>query len=219
MKSKTRAKPAPAPLKDLIVLAADKNISSAIEGILSRPRPLGIRNLDVEIHVHPEKDPGCLTRSADLLRVFLKSCNRALVIFDREGCGQDQKSRQDLEGQVLKNLEQAGWHERAAVIVIDPELENWIWSSSPHVATELGWKHQAGPLPTWLCQNGFLENEDQIKPLRPKEAMEAVLKKVRKPRSSAIYRAIAGKVSFERCVDPAFLKLKASLQSWFSETS
>ncbi len=38
---------------------------------------------------------------------------------------------------------------------------------------------------------------------------------LRKPRSSAIYRALAESVSFRRCIDPAFQKLVTTLQTWF----
>ena len=202
--------------KDLVIIVADKNISSAVSGILDRPESLGIRQVDYEIHVHPERDPGCRARSVELLNLYLNSCKHALVIFDRVGCGQDQATREQLEADVTKELQKNGWiADRADVIVIDPELENWVWSDSPHVASELGWTNQPMPLREWLQRGGFLADE-QTKPARPKEAMEAVLKKVRKPRSSAIYYALAKAVSFGRCQDPSFLKLKVALKSWFA---
>jgi hypothetical protein len=218
-KSRKKAPPKTAPSlrTDLIVLVAGKNDSSAIEGILKNPHKLGIRNIGFEIHVHPEFDPGCLHRSAELLRLYLNSHEHALVIFDREGCGKEEKkSREELEKQVVDSLRKNGWEDRAEAIVIDPELENWIWSDSPHVAAELGWKDQKVVLREWLRQNSFLSEEKETKPEKPKEAMEAVLRKVKKPRSSAIYFSIANKVSFERCHDPSFRKLKATLQTWFS---
>lgn len=55
------------------------------------------------------------------------------------------------------------------------------------------------------------------KPTRPKEAMEAVLRHNKKPRSSAVYRGLAEKVSFKRCTDRSFLKLTACLQRWVGE--
>ena len=151
------------------------------------------------------------------MRLYAKTCRHGLVVFDREGCGQDEhKSRGELEEVVQQELAANGWTDRAEVLVIDPELENWVWSDSPHVASELGWKEQPVVLRAWLHQNGFLESESQLKPARPKEAMEAVLRKTKKPRSSATYQAIAAKVSFDKCQDLSFLKLKATLRSWFA---
>ncbi len=66
----------------------------------------------------------------------------------------------------------------------------------------------------WLVEKEFLPEVTQVKPDRPKEAMEAVLRYVRKPRSSAIYRAIASTVSLASCDDPAFLKFRRTLQNW-----
>jgi hypothetical protein len=97
---------------------------------------------------------------------------------------------------------------------LDPELEVWVWSDSPEVDQVLGW-HLANPdLRTWLRGKQYLEPTD-IKPERPKEALEAALRQVRRARSSAIFRSLAEKVSVERCSDAAFGKLKATLTNWF----
>lgn len=53
------------------------------------------------------------------------------------------------------------------------------------------------------------------KPTRPKEALEAVFPACRLPRSAANYRRIAERVSLSRCVDPAFGRLRKTLQRWF----
>ncbi len=213
-RKKSRPIIAAPPKTDLILLVADKNTSSALEGILKRPMSLGIREIRFEIHVHPESDPGCLKRSTDLLRLFAKTCEHGLVVFDRDGCGKEGKTRSDLEQEVQGNLARNGWNDRAEVIVIDPELETWVWSDSPHVSGELGWKEDAPPLRAWLHQQGYLANEAEAKPTRPKEAMEAILRKTKTPRSSAIYNSLASKVSFDHCQDPAFQKLKTTLRAW-----
>jgi hypothetical protein len=46
--------------------------------------------------------------------------------------------------------------------------------------------------------------------------MEAALRHLRRPRSSSIYAQLAERVGLERCMDPAFIRLKEVLQSWFS---
>ncbi|GIW78772.1 MAG: hypothetical protein KatS3mg105_0579 [Gemmatales bacterium] len=205
------------PHRDLIVLTADKNAQFAIRGIMSRHKSLGIRNnITTDFHVHSNRDPGVLRDAHHFLRSFCHSHQHALVVFDREGCGR-KDGREDLEGEVEANLSQSGWDDRARVIVIDPELEVWVWSDSPHVSKELGWKDCEPDLRTWLTENGFFQ-EGASKPERPKEAVEAVLRQVRVPRSSAIYESLAKKVGFSRCQDQAFEKLKNVLQEWFAET-
>jgi len=143
---------------------------------------------------------------------------RCLVVFDRVGCGAEQLSREELEAEVDAQLEKTGWKCRA-VIVIDPELENWVWGRSPHVATVLGWVNPQQEVRQWLLEQGFLADAAQVKPDRPKEAMEAVLKKVRQPRSSSICRALAERVTLEGCTEPSFVKLCLTLRHWFSVRS
>ena len=66
----------------------------------------------------------------------------------------------------------------------------------------------------WLKGNG-LWPEGATKPPDPKGAVETTLRVTRIPRSSAIYKQITSRVSIKNCVDPAFLKLQATLQEWF----
>jgi hypothetical protein len=201
--------------KDLVVLTADMNTQFAVRGILSRHQSLRISKLDPDFFVHPQKDPGVYHNAHDFLRFAAKTHRHALVLMDREGSGQENKSREDLEGELEQALSRSGWDGRASAVVLDPEIEIWVWSDSSHVDHELGWLQQARGLRPWLQEKGFL-GEGSLKPDRPKEAMEAALRSVRKPRSSAIYQALAEKVSLTKCQDPAFLKLKAVLQAWFS---
>jgi hypothetical protein len=150
----------------------------------------------------------------DFLRPFVNQYSKALIMLDHEGCGQEQKERTELEKSIEAQLANSGWKDRSAAIVINPELENWVWSDSPHVDTVLGWHGKQPDLRSWLITHGFF-NDNQIKPVPPKKAMEAALKKVQKARSSALFLQLAQKVSFDRCTDPAFIKLKTVLATWF----
>jgi len=202
--------------KDLVVLTADKNMQFAVRGIVDRTRSLHIRPIDADFHIHPERHPGVLGSSHEFLRGFLQSHRHAIVVFDREGCGEESKNRKDLEATVEDSLRVSGWMNRAAAVVIEPELENWVWSDSPHVARELGWTTGLGNLRVRLQDREFSFRDDG-KPSRPKEALEAVLREVRKPRSSALYQSLSQKVGLSRCTDEAFLKLRTTLQGWFQE--
>jgi hypothetical protein len=101
-------------------------------------------------------------------------------------------------------------------VVIEPELENWVWSESSQVDRVLGWEDRSPDLRTSLIAQGWLTTVNE-KPRLPKEALEWSLRRAGRPRSSAIYEELGLVVSFERCVDPAFLKLKQCLQEWFGE--
>ncbi len=201
--------------KDLIVLTADKNMEFAVKGTLSRHKSLNIREVTVDFRVHPENDPGCLLRSHEFLKPFINQYEHAFVLLDREGSGQDHKSRELLEAEIENRLFESGWNDRAAAIVIDPELEIWVWSVSPHLESILGWHGKVPNLRDWLQHKQFL-TDSQVKPTQPKEALEQALRTVKKARSSSIYQQIAQKVSLERCADGSFIKFRSLLQTWFS---
>lgn len=203
-----------ASIRDLVVLAADKNIESAVKGLLSRAESLGAREILTDIYVHPQRDPGCLRRSPEFLRAFANQYLHALVVFDREGCGVLGRSRAELENQLEGQLSQAGWGDRAAVTVLDPELEIWVWSDSPEVARVLGWQNTNPDLWSWLITEGFVQSPGS-KPSRPKEAVEAAIRRSRKRRSSSLYFELAHRVSVRRCTDPAFAKFRTTLKTWF----
>lgn len=120
-----------------------------------------------------------------------------------------------LEQEVERRLSSSGWEDRAAAVVIDPELEIWVWNDSPHVEAVLGWDTGTSSLRDWLRQKGWLA-EGTSKPTQPKRAVEEALRISRKPRSSAIYQQLAQRVSIDRCVDPSFVRLRQILTRWFS---
>jgi len=199
--------------RDLVVLVADKNMEESLHGMFARYDALGIRPMDYVIYVHPQHDPGCLRNSQDILRPFAQSYQYALVMLDREGCGSSD-SRERLEQVVEARLSSNGWETRCAVIVLDPELEMWVWSTSTHVESVLGWADRLPPMRQWLRENGYLLDRSH-KPVRPKETMEKVLRQTGKPRSSSIYRQLAERVSLQGHQDPAFQKLCEILRTWF----
>lgn len=199
---------------DLAVLVADSNTGAAVRGLLARQESLGIRVVEYELYVHPERDSGCFLRAHDFLRPMHRRCAHALVLFDCAGSGRERLSRDALEDEVATRLSQAGWGERAAVVVLDPELEVWVWSGSPEVDRCLGWHGRQPDLRSWLAGEG-LWNPRQAKPDDPKLATERALRKARKPRSSAVYEQLARRVSLQGCTDAAFVRLVGILKAWF----
>ena len=198
--------------KDLIVLVADKNMEDTIRTLLEkRTKSLKIREISFEILRHPKRDPGVLRKSHELLRRYVQDFRYALVIFDREGCGQDLPPG-ELAQRVQENLDRSGWRGRSSVIVIDPELEIWVFAG-PHHVTQVFAKGDSSVYREVL-QNSEI-NQTTGKPKNPKKVVEAILRKVKLPRSSALYAELAENVGLRRCTDPAFLKLRTVLQKWF----
>ena len=146
---------------------------------------------------------------------FVNQYDHALLMFDFEGCGVETRSAQKLENE-MEGVLGNHWGQRGSVIVIDPELDIWVWSDSPHVDRVLGWADRTPNLRDWIVSQGYML-PNQEKPMRPKEALEKALYVARKPRSSTIYQSLAEKISLAQCNDRAFLKLRTTLQQWFKE--
>ena len=199
---------------DLKVVVADSNMKAAFAGLLTRHQSLGIRPLKLDPQsplAHPRRDPGCFKDGPELLAIEHQHYRHGLLALDWEGCNSN-RSADDTRHQLqdcLDRLTSPGW---GSVVVLQPELEIWVFAGSTEVDRALGW--QPGTLTPWLEEQGLLEL-GQAKPARPKEAVDKAMDKKRQPRSSSIYRQLSQSVGFSRCTDPAFADLKATLQQWF----
>ena len=206
----------PAPVKDLIVLTADKQMQRTVETLLNhRTESLRIANLSADILRHPKKDPGCRTAAGDILNPLRSVYPKALVIFDFHGCGERNRTARQLEVDLEQELENAGWgDDRIAVIVIEPELEAWIFGSSfEQLRRAVRWS-QSQSIREWLETRNYLSS-DNSKPPDPKAAIESVLAAQKKPLSSSLFADLARDVSLARCQDRAFQKFRTILQGWF----
>lgn len=210
-------------VRDLVVLVPDSDIEQTVRGLLPRVGNLGIRPLDWTVARHPDRDPGCRVRAAQLLRPYLSSFGYALVVFDRDGSGSD-RPREVIQNRVEEELFSNGWMDRAKAIVIEPELEAWLWSGSPLVSDELGWGSDYRGLRRHLTSVN-LWPEDNPKPPDPKraarEAMRVARVRRRARRSPAKFRRLASQVDatvLGSCRDPAFGELIETLRRWFPGT-
>lgn len=203
--------------KDLVVLVADVQQKLTLATLLeSRRDALGIRPVRYDIYHHPRRDSGVCHEAANFLSSYLPpQYERVLVVLDRdwEGApGSAEELRNDVRGRLLLR----GWPEEACeVIVIDPELEVWVWASTPVVAEVL--RTDWSSIRDLARQRGYW-TEGRIKPEKPKRLLEAVLRQQRRPRSSAIFQAIAERISLRHCTDPSFTLLRETLARWFPET-
>ena len=192
--------------KDLIVLVADGHQEQTVATLLTRRQPsLGIRqifiDIDSDIRPHPNRDPGVFHGAGSFLADLAGLYQHALVLIDAEW---GVLSAEEIEEKIQDDLNRNGWKGRSAVIVIDPELEIWVWSTSPHVPSLFGtdWEtiknlgHQTGH---W--------QEGETKPSR--------LRRTKTKYSAALYRQLAEKVSLRGCQDSSFRRFCEIVQGWF----
>ena len=202
--------------KDLVVLVADSHQEQTVVTLLiERWKALGIRqlviNADFDIY-SLRNDPGVFKEAGSFLAVFAQQYEHALVLIDAEWEG-GPVSTEEIEEKIQDDLNRNGWEGRSAVIVIDPELETWVWSSSDHVPKlfRTDW--------TTIKDLGHRKNywqKGEIKPSRPKELLKEVLHRTKTKDSAALFRQLAEKVSLSGCQDGSFRRFREVLQEWFT---
>lgn len=202
--------------KDLVVLVADSQQKQTVATLLiERHQSLGIRRVPVDINSdilsHPRHDPGVFHEAGDFLSVFAQQYQHALVLIDAEWGGSP-LSAEEIDEKIQDDLNSNGWEKRSAVVVIEPELESWVWSRSIHVPELLGtnWKK----IKDLGHRTGYWQKRE-IKPSYPKELLDMILHHSRKRRSASLYQQLARQVSLEACQDDSFCRFREVLQGWF----
>jgi len=213
--------------KDLVVVAADEDVLAIIKTIvMTRRESLRLRQIaadetDFRKDVLHDSSPPIVM--ATLLRPYLRTHHRAMVVRDLEGSGYTCAAA--LENDIRQAVEQNGWEkERVEVIVIEPEVEAWLRFHSAHLLrlVRKNKRLRSGPLPNFKQKlAASIEKhggETDGKPKRPKEVFEDVLDVYHIPRSASLYKQLADSESLKDCAVPSFCKLVAALQEWFPAT-
>ena len=203
-------------VKDLIVLTADPQMQRTVETLLgNRQRALGIPGISFDVQRHPHRDSGCRTASEGILRPLRNEYRKAMTVFDFDGSGARNATAPELEMELERQYELAGWENgQVAFIVIEPELEAWLFGTSySHLQRAVNWS-QAEPINEWLAARGYMV-AGNAKPSNPKDAIEAILQLEKIPLSSDLFAELARRVSLNRCQDRAFQKFCNTLRSWF----
>lgn len=210
-------------MRPLLFFTADQNMAFALQGFFGRdhwhlaipcaffefdPRP---NDGDIKVAMG-QNDSGLYTRAGELLRPFRPMFERVVILVDEEWSGSPGASM--IQDRLKEHIELAGWSEENGLgLVLQPELDVWLWSGSPGTARAMRWD-SVDELYAALRKVGYMQ-EDQTKPTRPKEAAEWALRQKRRPRSSIVYREVASAVSIGRCQDPALKQLRQKLCDWF----
>ena len=210
-------------MRDCVFLTADSTMKQALLGFLTRNDCFREYNLGTapfqfdqneDLFSSATMDPGTYTTGEELLKPFQKTHKHAVIVLDAEWDGSP--GADTIRTDLTARIKATGWSEEAfKVIVIDPELEAWIWQRNQRVAAAL--KFSSVPEMVEAVQAAKIAWPDgQPKPSRPKEALEAVATKKRKiGYSSALHRSITASVTLVGCQDEAFQCLRNTLQSWF----
>ncbi|MGO9060067.1 MAG: methylation-associated defense system protein MAD4 [Candidatus Binataceae bacterium] len=210
-------------MRDCVFFTADSTMKQALLGFMTRNDRFAHYNLGTapfafdpneDLFSSATMDPGTYTTGEELMRPFQKTHRHAVLMLDAQWDGSPGAAaiRTDLSNRILVT----GWPADAfKVIVIEPQLEAWIWQRNQRLATALKFGSVAEMVKAVHDAKVDWPN-GQAKPSRPKEALEAVATRKRKiGYSSALHRAITTTISLAGCRDNAFLELRQTLQRWF----
>lgn len=210
-------------MRDITFLVADLSMREAVRGFLTRDdfhRNYNLRTRPFEFDPNLDLfyaaglcDPGLYTDGHRILAPLQQTYHRAIVIQDAEWDGSPGAAAicAGLTGRIVAT----GWPiDRFRVICINPELETWIWQRNNRVAARLGFR-SVDDMISEVRAAGLEWPDEHPKPTRPKEALEAVVRRKGIGWSSAVHRSIAASVSLNGCQDPALLGLREALQEWF----
>ena len=203
--------------RELIILVADGTMRAVFQAFFERQfhHTLACSAFDFcprtdIVHDPLNTDGGVHRRCHEILRPYLKTHRRALVVLDQQFGGDRpaDEVRRDIEHLLNAN----GWADRAAAVVIEPELEVLLWQDNPNVERAL--RHQGGSLRQLLALDGRWPN-GAAKPTDPKGVIQALIRGNRAGPPMVVYSQIARAVTTQGCVDPAFHRVRDSLRAWF----
>lgn len=200
--------------RDLIVLCADLQWKVTLQTILNRHQSLGLAAaLDVEVVFVPGKTDGSMrVEGPALLHQFRPRFAHALLVLDWDGCG-GRGSATDVRKQLDEQIS-GSWGHAGRALVVDPELEAWIIGGHRHFSVLPGLEKVRAR--EWL-QTHSQWQADEVKPERPKEAIETLFHSHRVRRTSASYQKIMERVTLdpERCQCPSYQDFVRILRAWF----
>jgi hypothetical protein len=203
--------------RELVILVADGTMRAVFAAFFERQfhHVLSCASFDfnprLDLFNNPlEKDGGVHRRCHEILRPYLNTHRRALVVLDQQFGGE--RPAEEVRVEIEHRLNANGWAGRATAAVIEPELEVLLWQDNVNVERAL--RHQGGSLRQVLTADGRWP-EGAPKPPAPKEVIQALIRTNRAGPPMVVYSQIAKAVSTVGCVDPAFRRMRDALRTWF----
>ncbi len=203
--------------RELVVLVADGTMRAVFAAFFEREfhHSLACAPFDFDprldlFHNPLERDGGVHRRCHEILRPYLNTHRRALVVLDQQFGGE--RPAEAVRGEIERLLTANGWANRAACSVIDPELEVLLWQDNPNVERAL--RHTGPSLRRQLADDGRWP-EGHAKPTDPKRVIQTIIRANRAGPPMVVYSEIARSVTTSRCADPAFHCVRDALRAWF----
>jgi hypothetical protein len=211
--------------RELVFLVADKGMEAMIGAFMGREDfhyRLGCSRFDFDPKTDIVKatghDPGLVKGEAATINRRRNEYRRAIVVVDNAYDNSPGPDR--IRERIASQLD--GFWEQFAVIVIDPELENWFWVDYPDLVKKvLLWTPKGGDrTPREVLAEAGLWQAGADKPLDPKKAVDYLYDHgYSRDRLNGIFKRLALALpSVRGCTDESFRLLMATLAEWFPAT-
>ena len=206
--------------KHLIIRVADADMERFLNAILNKPEALGIRPIqfDIERNTDARGDSGMRANGAELTRMDKDDYQKVVLMWDYQGCGHEhKKSAQTVAKETQDQLDRISWQANSAVIIVEPELERWLWYCEQAIAEHL--HKTVAELQQWgetYANQRNMSLADLIEQ-DPKGLFEYIvcthLRRTRTPRN---YEQIGKRASIKSLQESeSFRQFAETLQNWF----
>jgi hypothetical protein len=212
-------------MRDVIFHLANEHMEKGFKAFFAREDwhfALGCRRFSIDplnekdiFRVPGHTDGGIWKHAGKNLRPFRDKYQYAIIILDADF--EPHPGAKVLHQDISEAMTKSGWEpERFAVIVIQPELEAWLWAPNLNVARAFGHKD-------FEQLRGKLEAErlwdsGKPKPNDLKRARDRAARLGGKKTGGPIFKGVFSEISkraCECCVEPGFMALRATLKTWF----
>lgn len=212
-------------MRDLILHLADRHMEDGFRAFFARDdwhHVLGCARFGIDpgslediFRRGGHTDGGLWQHAHDNLAPFRQRYRHAMIVLDADF--DPHPGAESLVREISANLLAAGWPEDAfRVVVIDPELEAWLWAPNVNVAMAFG--HDDFKEMQRMLAERNLWDEASPKPNDLKEARDVAAKLGGRRTAGPIFRSVFAGISrraCDLCEESGFRSLRAALQTWF----
>ncbi len=212
-------------MRDIVFHLADRHMEEGLRAFFSRQdwhHVLKCRRFEVDpmsnsdfYRVAGETDGGLWKHAHKNLHIFKEQYRHAVIMLDAEF--DPQPGPNVLRADIGKAMLASGWDEdRFGVVVIEPELEAWLWAPNHNVARAFGHANFE-ELRTFLESEG-LWDPGAPKPHSLKAARDRAARRGGKRTGGPIFRSVFEHISrraLDACVEHGLKTLRMMLGTWF----
>jgi len=212
-------------MRDVIFHLADQHMEAGFRAFFSRDDwhfAMGCQKFDIDPDSERDiyrrggyTDGGLWKHAHTNLVPFKDQYRHAVIVLDADF--EPHPGADILHQEISENMLDAGWAEDSfCVVVIDPELEAWLWAPNVNVARAFG-HDDFGKMKAALSAE-HLWDEGAPKPNDLKRARDRAARLGGKKTGGPIFRGVFAGISkraCDLCEETGFKRMRAALNTWF----